>query len=242
MQSQSSLIAYALVSLLGAGIFLAFLLLYPPNLTSIGKRARTVTVDLQGITRRDYGFGSTALAEVDWALRLAYPNRAPKDSTVLVHIGAEIEKVVLHAPRNRFRLTEEEIREDAWEKLASGAVSLVLNLPSAKVSPERINSLPRDKKVAWSVYLPVTGIHEGVIASEVNSRGNLKLKESKQSTIRIDVFEPLVSTRNILSLLGLILGPLISVPGIYAFVREVRRDQEKRRETEKENASKIILP
>ena len=68
-------------------------------------------------------------------------------------------------------------------------------------------------------------------------------------TVDILVYEPLFTTRNILAVIAVLLGPLVSIPGIIAFLRERRKDREKQQKleeaqkTQPENDSpNIIIP
>jgi hypothetical protein len=76
-----------------------------------------------------------------------------------------------------------------------------------------------------------------------SAQGEIQMKQTGETTIEIEIFEPILSLKNILSFLGLVLGPLVSIPGMYAFLRERRRDKEIQRKTEAEKEKRrIIVP
>ncbi len=105
----------------------------------------------------------------------------------------------------------------------------------AVVSPKELNSFITEGVSAWSVRFDSEGEHKGIVSvseSPPNTRfiGN--------PTLSILAYSPVFSLRNIFSAIAVILGPLISIPGMYAFFREIRRERSK----EKKESTRIIVP
>jgi hypothetical protein len=226
----------------------AILFFSPPKLRLNEREARIVDVSGNGDWGRTYGSGMTVAidggAEVDWSLHLTYPDRAAVGNAVLIEAKPEIVKIQTwgEAP------SEESIRSEVWDELENDQlVSLSLRISGAMVSPESLDSFSKDGVSAWSVSIPNAGDHSGII--------NVKRKPHDDSqpdfafvgdpTVRISAYEPFFTVKNVLSLATVILGPLVSIPGIFAFFRERRKDREEREKKEnrdKEDSSRIILP
>lgn len=226
---------YLASGIIGICIGLVTFLIAPPDLTSLDLNKETSVYYVGG----EYSYfpfvldsgGLGPAVTVEWEIQLNYPSRAPKNSTILVEATPKISSIDASALENMFGQEmpdENDTRSRVWSELEGGILNMQLNLPAAKISPENLSSFYEGQISAWSVYLPVAGVHQGVVIAKSNFEGlvDLKLKQHGNGTITIQVYEPLFSRRNILSFIGLLLGPLVSIPGIYAFIRERRKDKE----------------
>jgi len=225
-----------LASSIGGGfIALGSLLVTPPDLSALNKEKNIKTAYAEGISSDNFKMlddGSKPRTYVEFKLRLTYPSRVEKDSTILVQAIPEITNIYSDDSEDTnsdYHINS--ITDSIKILLENGYLGLKLNLPSAKISPDILEQIPFDKASSWSVYFPIDGLHEGVV-SEVKKERKwgpyINLRQNGEAHLAIEVYEPLFSTKNLFSFTGIVLGPLVSIPGIFAFLRERRKDKEEK--------------
>jgi hypothetical protein len=211
----------------GICIAVATFLVVPPDFSGLNVHTETKDSRLEGIWRYDLAqmdVGPAPKLNVAWKLRLTYPSHVPKDSTILVEAAPEIIKIHTDAKNWPFKPPT---RRDIWRYFEDGAISMELNLPSAKISPEKLSSFSENEVSAWSAYLPVEGLHKGIVIARAEA-GEVNLKQNGDTQMTVEVYEPLFSRKNFLSFIGVVLGPLVSIPGMFAFFRERKKDKEEK--------------
>lgn len=223
------------ISFGGAFICLGILLISPPDFSGLYPSKKVMRDYVEG----EYSYfplvmdagGPSPVIKVEWKIILNYPEKAERDSTILVEAKPEITRIDKSkwTSSNSFLgqkdLDENQIREEVWRDLEEGILRLNLSLPSAKISPNELVSFNEQHASAWSVYFPIPGIHKGIVLAELMFEGPVKLRQQNDGIVTIEVYEPLLSRKNVLSIIGLILGPLVSIPGFYAFMRERKKDK-----------------
>lgn len=174
-------------------------------------------------------------ATVAWVLDLKYPSHVHAKEAFLVQATPHIQNVTTWGERVPDRVS---IEKSALESLKSGIVSVTLNMSGAEVSPKTLKSFSSDTPATWSVSIPTAGTHNAVISVEGPSdyQEGPSLEFKGDNTLTISAREPFFTVKNMLSLIAIILGPLVSIPGVFAFVKDIRNT--KRPKTE----SRIILP
>jgi hypothetical protein len=225
----------------------AIFLSIPPDFSGLDAYTETKDYHVEGVWSYDLAVMDHSPApklNVEWKLQLTYPSHVPKDSTILVEAAPKIIKILTDAPTEAF-LEPLGIKlpthRDVWRDFENVALSIELNLPSAKISPDKLVSFSENKASAWSAYLPVEGTHKGIVIAKAVA-GEVNLKQSGDAQITIEVYEPLFSRKNLLSFIGVVLGPLVSIPGIFAFIRErkIKRKKSKRIQGVARGTKKII--
>lgn len=244
---------------IGVVAFFFGALLYPPDFSELNDDGREVELQLKGKWTNRYANGivdSNAIKGiVDWRLNLKYLNRAEKGTTVLVYATPEIlsvkppeaRQMKLELKNGLQRLNQDLICDsrcvqlDILSDIGNGAIEASLHFPSGKVSPAKIDRFTLKEPSIWSLFLPAAGSQSGAVHVNTPKSGRFDFERPDDLEIAINVYEPLFSRSNVLSFIGLVLGPLISIPGIYAFLRDRRRDKEEK-EKAKDDESKIIPP
>jgi hypothetical protein len=135
---------------------------------------------------------------------------------------------------------EAQLKDKVLRAFESGKVRLRLHIAGADVKPEQLKSFSEKNPSEWSVYFPNEGNYRGIITVENDlsrstvfevlerkmtsndPRTHLILEQSGGNTIQILAYEPLLSRKNLFSLAAVVLGPLVSIPGLYAFWKEWR--------------------
>lgn len=241
MKLRRSRLVYSVAAIAGICIGIGTYVISPPDLSGLGRRPQPSIHDI-GV---EYVFspfvfdaGTPPEYAIDLRIQLNYPSSLPKDSTILIEAILEIEEI--HIPDLQgltgafeYMKSEKYAQNMLWQQLESGLLSLELNLPAAEISPDRLKNFSKGRKSAWSVYFPVAGSHEGIITAESNLLGTLNIQQDGEGIVKINVYEPLYSKKNLISLVGILLGPLVSIPGIFAFVREIRKERRKNSPAEK---------
>ncbi len=206
-----------ILTFLGVVLVFSVIWFFPPDLSQITTNSKNILQSIQLKAKGDIGAGDLVPTEVLYSFNLKYPSKVTKDSTILVYVKPEIEelKVDIRDIGDK-TLTEYDIKhgisKDLWRYLKNKGVTLTLNLPSAKISPDKINSFSEKHEEAWSVYLPAIGAQEGYVSFETTEPDipmaalRFRVVDDNLLTIKIDVHEALFSLHNLISFVGLLLG------------------------------------
>lgn len=117
---------------------------------------------------------------------------------------------------------ESEVLREAAGQLSNGGMILTLNLPNTEQMPRELSSLENRKTSKWSVRFPNEGRVSGFVGISIPHRSTQRVAIVDEPEIEILVRKKFLTTENILKLLAIILGPLISIPGIIAFWRSFK--------------------
>ena len=227
----------------GLALTIFALIKHPVDFRSLEEAvSETKVVDIYSdhtITPPSGHWGSVDHAEIYWSIQLEYPKRIEKGSSFLVSALPKIIKITTIGRAER----EMSMTDFLRRRGVIPDIKLVLNLSNAKVQPDILGPVTLKEKNAWSVFIPTSGYHNGVVTineaeKEIGKRNYTKFRLDSEPKIRIEVFEPLFSVPNMFSLLAMILGPLITIPGMVAFWRQLKNGNAK----DEDEVSKIIQP
>ena len=177
-------------------------------------------------------------ARITWNVEINHPDRTPVNSAVLVAAKPAISEITMIG--SPYGVTEDSLRERFYDLFSSGELALQLSIAGAKIEPDQLTFASVDNTGNWSVSFQNEGRHQGVVVPVFEGEPSDRWKLTESPTVEIVAYEPFFTAKNMLAFVGMLLGPLISIPGLYAFFRQMRKHRDE--ETADSPESKIIIP
>ena len=194
------------------------------------------------------------LTEVEVTLALTYPRKTRLSDSFTIEAQPEIRDAknlsfLDHTPTepgktpNVVVVNREDLPEAEREYYIRHTLFCILDLPGMDFTPEAASR--NRQPFVWKVRPKSTGHFSGVIKPRDSEKiynftlWNLLSHKHKPPELEIEVTDKWLDRDSIRAAFVYVMGSLLTVPGAVAFVREVRRTRNQRREQEK---SKLILP
>lgn len=181
--------------------------------------------------------------EVRLRLVLDYPKRAVVGDSFLVRAGIESVEVIERPGSNRQRIWHEEenprmfsAADAALEELSW----LSLIMAGAKVRPQETVAVV-NRSAVWSVQPEGPGRLSGAVSGPSPRSKSFIFRLKNDAVFTVDAYENPFARGKLLSWIPKLLGSLLTIPGIVAFVREYRRRREAAREAA-QREKRILIP
>jgi hypothetical protein len=152
-------------------------------------------------------------------------------------------------PRKSDSLREFPLLSLIHQRMEQGEIAFSLFLAGAKVEPSGKNVVSSSGRAQWSVKPEGSGSLKGFVKPEFNKlsrdhAGKYRVEYSTAEYIPVNVisFEPVVTTKSVVSATGVFFGSLLTLPGILAFMKERREERKDRDADDRERGPKIIVP